>query len=166
MRSEFDIQITTKSMYNFLMYHAYKGTSGLLNILIGIGMIAYYFYARGGEGTNTWLFLFFGVLFLVYQPWTLYSRAVKQAKLNPVFKQPLTYVLTEDGIEVRQGESANQITWNQVYTVRENGMSILLYTSNKNAFIWVKSQLKDQESQVREFLAKKVDAKKLKLKRG
>lgn len=166
MQSEFSIQVTTKSMYNFLMYHVYHGASGIVSIVAGIALIAYYLYARNSGGGNTWIFLFFGVLFLVYQPWTLYTKAVQQTKLNPVFKQPLNYILTEQQIEVRQGESANQLTWDQVYMVRENKMSILLYTSNKNAFIWSKNQLKDQELQVRGLLIKMVDPKKLKLKRG
>lgn len=166
MKAEFEIQITTKSMYHFLMYHAYKGLSGLFSIIAGIGLIAYYFMARGQGGTNTWLFLFFGIVFLVYQPWTLYSKAVKQAKLNPVFKHPLKYVLTEEEIEVRQDESSNQITWDQVYAVQETRMSILVYTNSRNAFIWVKNQIGDQEPQIREILSAKVDTKKLKLKRG
>ena len=164
MRSEFDIQVTTKNMYNFLMYHIYRGVSGIVSIIAGIGMIAYYVYAKDGSGPNTWIFLCFGILFLVYQPWTLYTKAVKQAKMNPVFKKPLRYILTEEKIEVRQGESANELSWEQVYVVRENKTSILLYTSDKNAFIWEKSQLKEKEPQVRAMLTKLVEPKKLKLK--
>lgn len=166
MRSEFDIQITTGSMYDFLMYHSYRQMSGLFSILAGIGMIVYYLCARDQGGQNTWLFLFFGVLFLIYQPWTLYSKAVKQAKLNPVFKHPLTYILTEEGIEVCQNETSNQISWEQVYKVCENRKSILVYTSNKNAFIWEKNQLNGQEKQIREMLAQNVESRKLKIKRG
>ena len=166
MRSEFEINITTKSMYNFLMYHTYRGASGIVGLVAGIGLIAYYFAARGGDGRNTWVYLFFGILFLVYQPWTLYTRAVKQARLNPVFRHPLQYVLTEQTIEVHQGESSSQITWDQIYVVRETRQSILVYTNTKNAFIWVKSQMKDQEAAVRDMLTKLVEPKKLKLKRG
>lgn len=166
MKTEFEIQITTKSMYQFLMYHAYKEMSGLFSILAGIGLLVYYFTVRGQGGTNTWLFLFFGIVFLVYQPLSLYSKAVKQAKLNPVFKHPLTYVLTEAGIEVRQDASSNQIVWSQIYMIRESRKSILVYTSKRNAFIWVKDQLIDQESQIREIISANVDVKKMKLKRG
>lgn len=166
MRSEFQIQMTTKAMYNFLMYHIYRGISGVISILVGLGMIAYYFYAKNGDGMNTWIFLAFGILFIVYQPWTLYTKAVKQTKLNPVFKQPLRYVLTEEKIEVQQGESANELAWEQVYEVRETNRSILLYTNARNAFIWDKKQLKGQEEQIRKMLTAYVDPKKLKLKRG
>lgn len=166
MRSEFEIKITTKSMYHFLMYHTYHGMSGIVGLVAGIGLIAYYFLdARKGDVNNPWVFLFFGVLFLVYQPWTLYTKAIKQAQLNPVFKQPLHYILTEQNIEVKQGNASNQITWDQIWMVKESGQSILVYTSEKNAFIWVKSQIKEEEDTVRALLKKLVDPKKVKLKK-
>ena len=93
MRTEFDMKINTMAMYRFLMNHTYRGMNGLFSILAGIGLIAYYVLSGKDTGSsNSWIFLVFGVLFLVYQPWTLYSKALKQTKLNPVFKHPLHYV--------------------------------------------------------------------------
>lgn len=165
MRSEFDIRISTKNMYHFLMNHTYRGASGIVGLVAGIGLIAYYLYARGGDGSNVWIYLFFGVLFLVYQPWTLYTQAVKQTKLNPVFKEPLHYVLTEETLEVQQKDASNSISWGDIWKVRETGQSILVYTSQKNAFIWVKKQLGSEEANVRALLAKVVDSRRMKLKK-
>ncbi len=166
MKSEFDIKVTVLSMYRFLMNHTYRGLSGAVSLVGGIGLIVLYFAMRNGGTGNTWLYLFFGGLFLVYLPWTLYSRALKQVKLNPVFKHPLHYVLTEETLEVQQGEASNQIKWENVWMVRETGQSILVYTSQKNAFIWIKDQLGNQEQTVRALLEKVIDPKRLKLKRG
>lgn len=164
MKAEFDMKINTMSMYRFLMNHAYRGLSGIFGILAGIGLIAYYVLsAKDGGGSNAWMFLVFGVLFLVYQPWTLYSAALKQTKLNPVFKHPLHYILTEEKLEVQQEEASSQIEWDKVWMVRETAQSILVYTGQKNAFIWVKAQIQDEKT-VREILKKVMEPKRLKLK--
>ena len=71
MRSEFDIKMTTKAMYNFLMYHTYHTMNGIFSVVAGLALIVFFFVQRGGDGQNTWMFLLFGVLFIVYLPWTL-----------------------------------------------------------------------------------------------
>lgn len=163
MKAEFEIQITTGSMYRFLMYHTYHELSGIFSIIAGTVLLALYFWARGGGGANSWIYLLFSILFFVYQPWTLYTGAVKQAKLNPVFKKPLGYSVSDDGIAVTQGETSNEAKWESVLKVRETRQSILVYTNPKSAFIWVKSQMRGQEPAVRKLILAHVDAKKTKL---
>jgi hypothetical protein len=118
----------------------------------------------GDGGTNHWVYLLFGVLFLAYQPWTLYTLAVRQVKLNPVNKEPLHYELSDEGIAVTQKEAASQVEWSAVKKVRETSKCILVYTGTKNACIWIKSQMGGQEAAAREILKKKVPEKLLKLK--
>ncbi len=161
MKAEFEIQITTGSMYRFLMYHTYHELSGIFSIIAGTVLLALYFWARGG--VNSWIYLLFSILFFVYQPWTLYTGAVKQAKLNPVFKKPLGYSVSDDGIVVTQGEASNEAKWESVLKVCETRQSILVYTNPKSAFIWVKSQMGTQEPAVRKLILSHVDAKKAKL---
>lgn len=163
MKAEFEIQITTGSMYRFLMYHTYHEMSGRFSIIAGAALLALYFWARGGESVNSWIYLLFSVLFFVYQPWTLYTRAVKQAKLNPVFKKPLAYSVSDEGIVVTQGEVSNEAKWESVLKVRETKQSILVYTNPRSAFLWVKAQLGAQEPNVRKLILAHVDAKKVKL---
>ena len=164
MKSEFEIKITTGSMYRFLIYHTYHGFSGIFSVVAGVVLLALYFlFLR--DSVNSWIYPAFGILFLVYQPWTLYMGAAKQAKLNPVFKKPLRYSVTNDGITVSQETEANEASWESVLKVRETGQSILVYTSARSAFIWVKSQMGDQEDIVRKLLRAHVDPGKLKLKK-
>lgn len=163
MKAKFEIQITTGSMYRFLMYHAYHEISGRFSIVAGIVLLALYAWALSGESVNSWIYLLFSILFFVYQPWTLYTQAAKQAKLNPVFKKPLEYFVSDDGIVVTQGKESNEAKWENVLKVRETKQSILVYTHPKSAFIWVKAQMGAQEPAVRELICAHVDAKKVKL---
>lgn len=165
MRSEFDMKISTKDMYNFLMYHTYHALSGIVSIIAGIGLIVYYILEHDGDGRNTWVFLFFGILFLVYQPWTLYIQAAKKTKLNPVFKQPLHYIAGETEITVAQEASSDSVDWEHVWKVREDAKSIFVYTSDRNAFIWVKAQLGSEEETVRALIRKMVKPRRVRLKK-
>lgn len=165
MKTEFKIQMTTGAMYKFLMYHTYHKFSGFLSIFLGLILIGYYVSPAGQTTQNALVYLVFGILFLVYEPWTLYTKAAQQAKLNPVFKKPLVYIVGEAGIQVVQEEAANELAWDNVYKVRETSQSILIYTNQKNAFIWIKKQIGAEEQTVRELLKKYVPASKRKLKK-
>lgn len=162
MRSEFEIKITTSSMYRFLMYHIYHSFSGVFSVVAGLGILVLFFVMR--DSSQSWIYLLFGVLFLVYEPWSLYTRAVKQAKLNPVFKKPLRYTVTEQGITVTQDQTENKADWDSVLKVRETGRSIYVYTSVRNAFIWEKSQMGSETAAVKKLLETHIDSKKRKLK--
>ena len=164
MKTEFDIKMTTGTMYRFLMYHAYHSFAGVFSIVAGAALLAYYFFMFGKGGANHWIYLLFGALFLIYQPWALYTGAVRQAKLNPVFKKPLHYVVMEEGVKVIQGDAVSQMEWNAVQKVRETSRCILVYTGNKNACIWIKAQMGQEVNTAREILRKCVPEKCLKLR--
>lgn len=161
MNAEFEMKMTPKTMYNFLMYHTYHGFNGIFSILAGAALLALYAFG-GRENSNSWLYLLFGVLFLVYQPWTLLTQAAKQVSTNPVFKKPLRYEVSEEYLKVLQEETENEISWTAVTKVRENGRSIFVYTGKRNAFIWEKAQLGDQTAAVRSLI--RAHAKNARLK--
>lgn len=181
MKTEFEIKMTVGGMYRFLMYHAYHSFAGVFSIVAGLALIGFYIWNGGGlETSNLWN-LVFGVLFLLYEPLTLHSQAAKHVKLNFVYKHPLHYTLSEEGIAVRQaklqggmdaelyveslmGPKPTVAAWDSVILVREDSKNIFVYTGKKNACIWFKDQLGAQETEVREILRKYVSADKLKLK--
>lgn len=165
MKSEFKIQMTTGAMYKFLMYHTYHKFSGFFSIVLGLVLIGFYLSPSGRSTQNSLVYLVFGILFLLYEPWTLYTKAAQQAKLNPVFKKPLTYIAAEEGIQVVQDEASSELSWDNVYKVRETAQSILVYTNTKNAFIWIKKQMGVEEATVRTLIRAHVPAAKCKLKK-
>ncbi len=156
MEIRFEIKVTHRDMYNFLMHHTYRSFSGIFSVVAGIALLGLFWYGRTLGTENTWLYLLFGVLFLVYEPWTLLIQSAKQVSSNPVFQKPLSYCLTETGISVAQGETENEIPWTAVTKVRESARSFFIYTSKRNASIWVKDQLGGQEQAVREILERQV----------
>lgn len=144
MKTSFKVKISVNEMYGFLMHHTYHTTQGPFSIIAAIFMMCLFGYmisqGRATAATNL-LYPFFALVFLFYLPFSLSKAAVRQAKLNPVFKEPISYEVSEEGIVISQKESSNQITWDQIRKVRETKKSIYVYTGPKNAFIWPKKQL-------------------------
>jgi len=81
MEVSFDVKITPGVLYDYLLYHTYTGTTGLLGTIAGALLVAAYFMA------GSILYLIFGVVVLVYLPWTLFIRSKKQYLANPAFKE-------------------------------------------------------------------------------
>lgn len=165
MKTSFEIKVSVNDMYRFLMYHTYHSRQGIFSIIAGVALIVLFAF-RHSVINNSWIYLMFGILFLAYFPWTLYTQAAKQVKLGTSFKKPLHYDLDENGITVKQGKESVQIEWKNVYRVRETGSSILIYTNKRNAFIWVKKQMEKAEPDVRRILKKCLSEKICSLKKA
>ena len=102
---ELDVKITSGDLYDFLLRHSYNSVSGLLGAVIGaLGVIV-------GISRQYWIYLILGVVILLYLPWTLYIKSKQQAVNNPVFKEPLHYVLDENGVTISQGDSSTCQKW-------------------------------------------------------
>ena len=103
--------------------------------------------------------IFVAMLFTVVHPIQLYSKARKQVTKNEVFKKPLNYVLTEEGITLSQGAESQSITWADVFQVKEYKSQILVYTGRVYAFIWPKRELTGCETEVKAFFKKYLSEK-------
>ena len=79
------------------------------------------------------------------------TKIKKQVKNNEVFKLPLDYVLTDEGITLSQGEETQSFAWEDVFQIREYKSQILVYTGRMYACIWPKRALTECETEVREM---------------
>lgn len=157
---KFSVKVTVKDMFAFLMHHSYRGGSLIADAIVTFGAIGLLLAGFGkGDPVKTVALIFVAMLFTVIHPLQLYSKARKQVKNNEVFKSPLDYVLTEEGIALSQGEQSQSITWGDVYQVREYKSQILVYTGRVYAFIWPKRALSECENEVRELFKKHLSEK-------
>ena len=90
MTIEFDVQMTTQKMYDYMLFHTFRSFSGIMGEIVGILLIAAYFVAHRP------LYLIAGIVVVFYLPVALYLNAKKQVTLNPVFKTPLHYILDDE----------------------------------------------------------------------
>ena len=75
MTIEFDVQMTTQKMYDYMLFHTFRSFSGIMGEIVGILLIAAYFVAHRP------LYLIAGIVVVFYLPVALYLNAKKQVTL-------------------------------------------------------------------------------------
>ena len=144
---KFEITITTKTLYRFMLRQAYLGVSGWVGVVIGAMMIVLYF-----RTDNIWALILSAVV-IFYTPWSLFLRSIKQIKLSPAFKKPTQYSVDENGISAAQGEKAVLVAWEQLYKIAGSRKCIYVYTSPIYAWIIPRAELGDQAAALAEIMA-------------
>ena len=81
-----------------------------------------------------------------------------------MFKKPLHYKLTEEGIEVSQGEEVQSQKWEDLYKAISTTRSLIVYTSRVNATIFPKRDLGEKASAVIEIISTHMPPKKVKIR--
>ena len=110
------------------------------------------------------LYLIFGVVVLVYLPWTLFIRSKKQYLANPAFKESLHYTFNEEGMTVSQKDTSGQIAWENLYKAVSTPKSIVIYTSPVNASIFPKKDLGEHKAALIEVISTHMPPKKVKIR--
>lgn len=154
---ELDIKIKSGDLYDFMLMHNYSQVSGLLGSTFGALMIV------AGVYKQYWLFVIAGVVVLLYLPWVLLVKSGQQA-MSPVFKEPLHYVLDENGITVSQGEATTTQSWDDMVKAMSTSRSIIVYTSRVNATIFPKVQMGDKKTAVIEMISTHMPPAKVKIR--
>ena len=155
---EFDVQIKAGDLYDYMLRHTYNSFAGLLGSLVGALMLV------GGVYTNTWLMAGAGVILLLYLPWTLFLKSRQQMLANPAFKEPLHYMLDEEGVHVSQNGSEEMQKWENIVKAVSTGRSLILYTSRVNACIFPRRCLQDDTAKVIQVLCTNLPAGKVKIR--
>lgn len=155
---EFDIKITAKDLYNYMMAHSYSTASGIIGSSFGALMVLI------GLSTKMWIYLIGGVVLLLYLPWNLNIKSKQQALMNPAFKEPLHYVLDENGITVSQGDQTQTQEWENMYKATSTSRSIIVYTTKVNATIFPRSQVGEQLPALIEMISTHMPPNKVKIR--
>lgn len=160
MELEFDVKVTPGVLYDFKIQHTYKKPITILATALGFFSI----YLSFVREEYKLIFLFLGIVFIVYEPITAAYRAYVQAKLTPAFQQPLHYRLCEEGIEISQGEEKQMAKWEQCVKACNTRKSIFVYTSKANAFIFPRTDLGNLTEDVISYIATHVSPDVMKIR--
>lgn len=158
MEIEFDIRMTSGDLFDYMLHHTYTGASGLIGAVAGALMIV---AAFSGAGT---LCLIAGLIVLLYLPVTLFLKSKQQFLSNPAFKKPLHYKMTEEGIEVSQGEEVQRQKWEDMHKAVSTMRSVIVYTSPVNASVFPKRELGDLAPGVIQIISTHMPPKKVKIR--
>lgn len=154
---EFDIQIKSGDLYDYMMKHTYNSPAGLLGSMVGALMVVV------GLAKIYVLFIVLGAVLLLYLPYTLFIKSKRQS-LNPVFQKPLHYRVDEEGITVSQGDVSETQKWENIYKAISTSKSLIVYTSKVNAWIFPKRELGDETMGLIQMIVTHMDASKVKIR--
>ena len=144
---ELDVKIEANDLYDFMLMHVYHDVIMLLAhaacalfVLVGI--------MRGRP-----FYVVLGVVLLLYLPWTFFLKSRQLARNNPDFKEPLHYVLDEQGLTVSQNGKEQHLDWDSLVKAVSTGRSIIIYTGKINATIFPNREMGDKRTDVIEIIS-------------
>ena len=158
MEIEFDVKITSNVLYDYMLRHTYSSLSGIIGSVVGVLMLILFASNRQP------ICLIIGAVILLYLPWTLFLRSRQQALNTPAFKKPLHYRLSDEGIEVSQDDTVEQMGWDGMVKAVSTANSIIVYTTKTNACIFPKKDLGDKKYKVIEIISTHMPAGKVKIR--
>ena len=158
MEVEFDVQMTSADLYDYMLHHTFTSPSGLIGAVAGALMIVAGFAGSGALCTIA------GIVILLYLPVALFMRSKQQFLSNPAFRQPLHYRMNEEGITVSQGEHEECCKWEDMQKAISTMRSIVLYTSAVNATIRPKKAMGEKTTAVIGVISTHMPPKKVKIR--
>ena len=158
MEVEFDVKIDSGILYDYMLHHTYTSFAGVVGTTVGALILV----AFGMTGHV--IYLIAGLVILLYQPGSLLLKAQQQALTHPAFKQPLHYKMTEEGVEVSQGDMVEFQKWEDMVKAVSTGRSIILYTTRINASIFPRRDLKDSLTKAVEMISTHMPPKKVNIR--
>ena len=165
MSVKFQVQMTDKYMYDFMLYHNYTHASGLMSAIAGVLCFAVFLTKIGnGDMQSSVLWLMCSIIMLIMNPQNMKSKAKMQVKNTPMFQKPLEYEIHEAGITVRQDDQEVNNVWDDFTKAVSTSKSILLYMGRVRAIILPKECMGDQYEQVLKMIHTHIPAKKVKIR--
>ncbi len=158
MRHEFDVHMTVSALYDYNMHHTYTGSAGIVGTAFGAMLIIIF------ASNHQPAFLFAGLVVILYSPIALYLNSRKQVKLNPMFRNPLHYVMDDEGVTVSQGDQEISVSWEQMMKAVSTNQSLLLYTSKTSAWVFPKVDLGEKKYDIIEMISTHMPPGKVKIK--
>lgn len=135
MKAEFDVKMTRKDLFLFLLNNTYRKMTGIIWCVFSAAVIAVAVYTWGKiDIMQSVLLIVLACLYTVINPFILYVKAVRQMKQNEFFQKPLHYEIDERGIKVSQGETSETTEWNRMWKAVRYGSQVLIYVSNIRVF--------------------------------
>lgn len=164
MPVEFDITLTSKDMYRFNLYQTYSGFHGWFSIVVSVIIFAVAGLTFGElETTYTVLYIVFGIIFLIYPPFSLYLNSKRSLKASEVLTKPLHYEVGETGFTVSQNGESAVLLWEQIYKMVATKKLVLVYSNRTNAYVIPREQLGGQYMALSEISNKKLPKYRVKM---
>ena len=165
MNVSFDIKLQPKDLHRFNIYQSYRGTQGILSILLAL-VVFIISAVCFGQGRTAYgiLYLAGAFLLLLYIPVTLWLRAKHTLQTNEVLAGVLHYEVSEACIRVTQGTEAGELPWEHIYKMVSTKKQILIYSNRINAYIIPREQLGSRYDELKQLASGQLEHYRFRMK--
>ncbi len=160
MEVSFDVKMTTSKLYDFNLQHSYKKPVSLIASALGVVFIIMF------VGYMKWYYLAAGLLLILYLPVSLFRSSFMKMQMVEFFKEPVSYVLNDEGITVKAQGEEQTVPWDACTKACNTRQSYFVYTGRNSAFIFPKADMGDKTSDVLQMISTHMDPKNVKIKFG
>ena len=154
MSVKFEVKMTDKIMYDFLLYHTYTHMSGLLGAMIGVLALGMGInYMLSGDSMAAMPAFILAALFLVVTPVSLKGKAKTQVQR-----------LSEEGVTVRQGELEETNKWEDFSKAVSTNRAVILYVTRMRALIFPRESMEEQYEAAVKMISTHMPPKNVKIR--
>lgn len=165
MSVKFDVKMTKKAMYNFMLHTSYTSLSGIVGTIFGlVTLVLGIRNITAGEGSAAAAFFLFAFIFLIGNPVNLKIRSNEQVAKSPMFQEPITYEMTEEGVKISQGDQSTVNAWSDFQRAVSTGTSLILYVTKVRALIFPREELGEQYPAVVKMISTHMPPGKVKIR--
>jgi hypothetical protein len=145
------VQITVKTkdidLFRFMLFHGFSKPSGLLTLsasLVSLICLPLSIFLWKDQFVTIALSLLV-FIYLVLTPINMFSQSKRQVMTNPVFKNPITYHVSEEVFEVQQYTGTLRLFWSQLVRIKVTPFDYLFYVNDEQAFVVPKKSVSVEE---------------------
>ena len=165
MSVRFEIRMTPRTMYSFMLHHNYTQLPGILSVVFGTVILAMGLkQAESGKAASAVLLFFITVFVLAYPPVMLWIRAKRQVENTPIFKQALCYELSDSGVKVIQEDRVNENPWQDFQRAVSTEQALVLYMDKSRAVIFPRAQIGERWAAVAEMISTHMPPDKVRIR--
>lgn len=158
MEIKFDVDISVKDMYKFLVNNTYRRLTGIIWIIFSLVVVAVTVYTWGDvDIMYSVLMILLASLYTVINPVMLYFKARKQVANNESFNSTLHYVVDDKGIKISQNNEKASVKWDEIWKVVRYGNEVIVYVTTVRAFVWPVDSIGDSYDRLAQLACDKLD---------
>ena len=155
MPIEIKVKMDVDSMTDFMFYHIYSGSAGMMTLGLGalnVGCTIAFFLR--GDYLMMLLFIVFAVLLLGVFPVFIRKKVAKQMENSKRLGVEVDYKFDEEGIETTTSYDSGKAPWDMFKKAASTKKNLIIYDGQKRAVILPVHQMGEQKEAVVELIRK------------
>lgn len=166
MSVKVEIKMDVQSMSDFMVYHIFSSTAGMMAVALGAlnaGFVVS-FIIRGNLALAL-LFFAFVIVIAVGFPYLIRRKVQKQMENSPKLSAPVTYEFDEGGVTTTTQDDSGKASWSKFKKIFSHKKLLIFYDESKRAIVLPVQQLGDDYTAVVDMICAHVPPKAVKIRR-